>query len=103
LYEELERLSLEIVEEGQLNELRVKYTLEDQIRQAQKGCPEIQEVKRQVERGKAADCRLDDQGTLWLKDRICVPRTGRFGTRFLERLTTLDTRSTLVAPRCTRI
>jgi hypothetical protein len=32
LYEELERLSLEIVEEGQLNELRVKYTLEDQIR-----------------------------------------------------------------------
>jgi ribonuclease HI len=34
LHEELERLSLEIVEEGQLNELRVKYTLEDQIRQA---------------------------------------------------------------------
>jgi hypothetical protein len=31
LYEEMERLSLEIVEEGQLNELRVKYTLEDQI------------------------------------------------------------------------
>jgi hypothetical protein len=41
LYEEMERLSLEIVEEGQLNELRVKYTLEDQIQQAQKGCPEI--------------------------------------------------------------
>jgi hypothetical protein len=32
LYEEMERLSLEIVEEGQLNELRVKYTLKDQIR-----------------------------------------------------------------------
>jgi hypothetical protein len=32
---------LEIVEEGQLNELRVKYTLEDQIRQTQKECPEI--------------------------------------------------------------
>jgi hypothetical protein len=29
LYEEMERLSLEIVEEGQLNELTVKYTLED--------------------------------------------------------------------------
>jgi hypothetical protein len=27
----MERLSLEIVEEGQLNELRVKYTLEDHI------------------------------------------------------------------------
>jgi hypothetical protein len=25
-------------------------------------------------RGKAADCRLDEQDTLWLKDRICVPQ-----------------------------
>jgi hypothetical protein len=33
------------VEEGQLNELRVRYTLKDQIRQAQKGCLEIEEVK----------------------------------------------------------
>jgi hypothetical protein len=45
LYEEMEKLSLEIVEKGQLNELRVKYTLKDQIRQAQRGCPEIEEVK----------------------------------------------------------
>jgi hypothetical protein len=57
-----------------LNELRVKYTLEDQIRQAQKECPEILEVKRLMESGKAADFRLDDQGTLWLKDRICIPQ-----------------------------
>jgi hypothetical protein len=74
LHEELEKLSLEIVEEGQLNQLRVKYTLEDQIRQAQKECPEIQEVKRLMESGKAADYRLDELGTLWLKDRICVPQ-----------------------------
>jgi hypothetical protein len=70
LYEEMERLNLEIVEEGQLNKLRVKYTLEDQIWQAQKGCPEIEEVKSLMARGKAADYRLD--GTLWLKDRLCV-------------------------------
>jgi hypothetical protein len=62
-----------------LNELRVKYTLEDLIRQAEKGCPEIEEVKTLMARGKAADYRLDKQGTLWLKDRICVPRTRRFG------------------------
>jgi hypothetical protein len=75
LYEEMEKLSLEIVERGQWNELRVKYTLEDQIRQAQKGCPEIEEVKSLMARGKAADYCLDEQGTLWLKDRICVPRS----------------------------
>jgi hypothetical protein len=79
LSKEMERLSLEIVEEGQLNELRVKYTLEDLIRQAEKGCPEIEEVKTLMARGKAADYHLDKQGTLWLKDRICVPRTRRFG------------------------
>jgi polyhydroxyalkanoate synthesis regulator phasin len=74
LYEEMERLSLEIVDEGQLNELRVKYTLEELIQQAQKGCPEIEEVKTLMARGKAADYRLDEQGRLWLKDRICVPQ-----------------------------
>jgi hypothetical protein len=41
LYEEMEKLKLEIVETGQLNELRVKYTLEDQIRQAQRGCQKL--------------------------------------------------------------
>jgi hypothetical protein len=82
LSKEMERLSLEIVEDGQLNELRVKYTLEDLIQQAEKGCPEIEEVKTLMARGKAADYRLDKKGTLWLKDRICVPRTRRFGNRF---------------------
>jgi hypothetical protein len=71
----MERLSLEIVEERQLNELRVKYTLEDQIRQAQKGCLEIEELKNLMARGKAVDYRLDEQGTLWLKNRICVPQS----------------------------
>jgi ribonuclease HI len=73
LHEELERLRLEIVEEGQLNEFRVKYTLEDQIRQAQKECPEIQEVKRLMESGKAADYHLDEQGILdppWLHQDV---------------------------------
>jgi hypothetical protein len=34
LYKEMEKLSLEILGKGQLNEFRVKYTLEDQIQQA---------------------------------------------------------------------
>jgi hypothetical protein len=55
--------------------LRVKYTLEDQIQQAQNGCLDIEEVKNLMTRGKAADYRLDEQSTLWLKDRICVPRS----------------------------
>jgi hypothetical protein len=73
LYEKIEKLSLEIVEEGQLNELWVRYSLEDQIRQAHKGCPEIEEVKSLMARDKAPDYCLDEQGTLWLIDCICIP------------------------------
>jgi hypothetical protein len=35
----------------------------------------MEEVKSLMARGKAVDYRLDEQGTLWLKDRICVPRS----------------------------
>jgi ribonuclease HI len=100
LHEELEKLSLEIVEEGQLKELRVKYTLEDQIHQAQKECPEIQEVKRLMESGKAADYRLDEQGTLWLKDRICVPQNKEIWDSILKEAH--DSRYS-IHPGCTKM
>jgi hypothetical protein len=32
-------------------------------------------------RGKAADYHLNEQGTLWLKDCICVPEARRSETR----------------------
>ncbi|CAO2148692.1 unnamed protein product [Urochloa humidicola] len=74
LHEEFEKLSLEIVERGQLNELRVKYVLEEHIRKAQKECAEIKKLIESIGKGVALDYRIDDQGTVWLKDRICVPR-----------------------------
>jgi hypothetical protein len=45
LCDELERLKLEIVEQGHLNTLIIKYNLMDRIRQAQKQCPELQKLK----------------------------------------------------------
>jgi len=74
LCDEMEKLKLEIVEQGQLNELMIKYDLEDRIRQAQKRCPKIRKLRRLMRNGKAPDYRVDDQGTTWLKNRICVPR-----------------------------
>jgi hypothetical protein len=100
LYEEMKRLGLEIIEEGQLNELRVKYTLEDQIWQAQKGCTEIEEVKSQIERGKVANYRLDDRGTLWLRDRICVPRNKEIRDSILKKAH--DSRYS-IHPSCTKM
>ena len=45
LCDELDKLKLEIIEQGQLNEMIVKYDLEDRIREAQKQCPEILEIQ----------------------------------------------------------
>jgi hypothetical protein len=45
LHEELEKLRIEIVDHGQVNELRVTYDLEVRIRTAQKSCAEIKALR----------------------------------------------------------
>ncbi|WVZ98149.1 hypothetical protein U9M48_043619 [Paspalum notatum var. saurae] len=70
---EMEQLRLDFVTTKQLNELRVRCTLEDHIRQAQKDCPIIAELKVGMEKGLLPDFRIDDRGTIWLKERLCVP------------------------------
>jgi ribonuclease HI len=72
LHEELEKLRIEIVDRGQPNELRVTYDPEDGIRKAQKSYAEVKALQELMKEGKAEDYRLDEQGTVWLKDRICV-------------------------------
>jgi hypothetical protein len=74
LHEELEKLRIEIVDHGQANELRVTYDLEERIRTAQKSCAEIKALREQMKECKAEDYRIDEQGTVWLKERTCVPQ-----------------------------
>jgi hypothetical protein len=74
LHEELEKLRIEIVDHGQVNKLRVTYDLKERIRTAQKSCAEIKSLREQMKEGKAEDYRIDQQGTVWLKERICVPQ-----------------------------
>jgi hypothetical protein len=83
LCDELEKLKLEIVEQRYLNELMVKYDLGDRTRQAQRQCPELQKLKQLMRKGKASDYRVDNQGTIWLKDRICVPQDQGIHTEIL--------------------
>jgi hypothetical protein len=37
---------------------------------------EVKEIRDTMERGKAPDFTEDDQGTIWFKNRICVPDVG---------------------------
>jgi ribonuclease HI len=72
LHEALEKLRIKIVDHGQVNELRVTYDLEDRIRTAQKSCVDIKVLRELMKEGKVEDYCLDEQGTVWLKERICV-------------------------------
>ena len=59
LCDELEKLKLEIVEQGQLREMIIKNDLEDRIQEAQKQCPENQGIQELMQGGKATDYRVD--------------------------------------------
>ncbi|WVZ52545.1 hypothetical protein U9M48_003593 [Paspalum notatum var. saurae] len=48
-------------------------TLEQEIRKHQKTDEKIQEIREQIKVGKAPHFREDEQGTVWYKNRICVP------------------------------
>jgi hypothetical protein len=58
LHEELERLRIEIVDQGQVNELRVTYDLEERIRTAQKSSVEIKALRELMKEGKAEDYHM---------------------------------------------
>nr|CAH66120.1 OSIGBa0146N20.5 [Oryza sativa] len=73
LCQEFEKLNLGIVSKGFVAALEAKPTLFDQIREAQVNDPDIQEIKKNMRRGKAVGFVEDKQGTVWLGERICVP------------------------------
>ena len=76
LAKELKHLNLQIVSQGTANMLKVQPTLEEQIRQAQKEDRYLNTMKKNTGSGKAPGFRVDEKGTLWYKDRICVPKKG---------------------------
>jgi hypothetical protein len=48
-------------------------TLEQEIRKGQIGDAKIQEIKDLITEGRGLDFTEDEQGTIWFKNRICVP------------------------------
>jgi hypothetical protein len=47
--------------------------LEQEIRKGQVGDAKIQEIKDMITEGRVPEFMEDEQGTIWFKDRICVP------------------------------
>jgi hypothetical protein len=53
--------------------LAIEPTLEQDIRKGQLKDEKLKEIAEHVVVGKAPGFRLDENGTLWFRKRICVP------------------------------
>jgi hypothetical protein len=74
LYEELSNLNLRIVPQGSLNNLVVQPNLEKTVKEAQAKDAEIDLMKKELHLDKYRDFSVAEDGTLYFRDRIVVPR-----------------------------
>jgi hypothetical protein len=74
LGEDFERLNMGIVAHTEGITIEVEPTLEQEIRKGQIGDAKIQEIKDLMAEGRGLDFMEDEQGTIWFKNMICVPK-----------------------------
>jgi hypothetical protein len=70
---EMAQLNLRIVAKSETLTLEIESTLEQDIRRGQLTDEKIVEYKKLIKMGKVPEFREDEQGTVWFKNRICVP------------------------------
>ena len=80
---------MQIVSQGTENMLKVQPTLEEQIEQAQKEDRYLNTMKKNAGTGKAPGFRVDQKGTLWYKDLVCVPKKGGLRQVIMDECNTL--------------
>jgi hypothetical protein len=73
LAEDFEKFNLGIVAHTEGITIEVEPTLEQEIRKGQIGDVKIQEIKDLITEGRGPDFTEDEKGTIWFKNRICVP------------------------------
>ena len=78
------RLGLKIVEEGSLSNLEVRYTLLDQIKEAQRNDKGMGRIRDEVKEGKAKCFTIDDHGVMWFGKRLVVPKDFELRKKILD-------------------
>ncbi|MBQ0070665.1 MAG: DDE-type integrase/transposase/recombinase, partial [Spirochaetales bacterium] len=74
LYEEFQKLNLNLVPEGHLNNLVATPLLEEKIREAQLRDNCIKNIKEHIDKPKYKSFSIDDLGTVFFEGRIAVTR-----------------------------
>jgi hypothetical protein len=72
--QEMEKLNLGIVQQGILTNVKLESVLLQRIVDAQRTDKGMKYIHEKMEAGKADCFRKDDQGVIWFKDRIVVPK-----------------------------
>jgi hypothetical protein len=70
---EIAQLNLGVVAQNEAMTFEVESTLEQQIRKGQLNGEKIKEYKILIGLGKVPNFTEDEQGTVWFRNRICVP------------------------------
>jgi hypothetical protein len=73
-YKEFEKLNLRWVSNTKVITMEVDSTLVQDIQKGQHEDAKIQEIKEQMKEEKALGFSVDEQGTLWYKKHLCVPK-----------------------------
>jgi hypothetical protein len=73
IVEDFRKLNLGIVTQTEGVTIELEPTLEQEICKGQIGDAKIQEIKDLITEGRGPEFMEDEQGTVWFKDRICVP------------------------------
>ena len=81
---EMERLNLGIIYHTEAMTMEIEPTLEKEIREGQLTDAKIKEIKILIGLGKAPDFTEDEQGTVWFRNRICVPDIDRLRELILK-------------------
>jgi hypothetical protein len=84
LCQEMERLNLGIVQHGTLMHLKLESVIQQKIIDAQRIDKGMKHIHEKMEADKATYFRNDNQGVLWFKDRIVVPKNAELRQQIMD-------------------
>jgi hypothetical protein len=84
LCQEMEKLNLGMIQHRTLTQLKLESVLLWRIIDAQRSNKGMKCIREKMEAGKAICFRKDDQGIIWFKDRIVVPKNAEVRQQIMD-------------------
>ncbi|WVZ76054.1 hypothetical protein U9M48_024056, partial [Paspalum notatum var. saurae] len=81
---EMEKLNLEIVQQGTIAALQLDMSIKDQIVQAQQLDKGLEHLRRRISKGEELPFKLDETNVLWFKGRLVVPKNPELRRKIME-------------------